>query len=160
MFWSLYVMKYTVIKFMFFLLCYSACNMHWEEVSAEWRLSRLYWKLGSNRFHEWGHKPFFPSWFWLLGWLLYYCSYFFILCFSLWVLIGLDWIAGRKCSWGWLFQSTDTQWGIFWESWQVNLASESLLGCYHLYLSSYCLYNSSLSYGHFFHFYIITSGLV
>jgi hypothetical protein len=43
-----------------FLLCYSACYMYWEEVSAEWRLSRLYWKCWSYRFYVWGHIPFFP----------------------------------------------------------------------------------------------------
>lgn len=41
---------------------------------------------------------------------------------------GLNWIAGGKCSWGWLIQCAETQWKFFWESWQVNLASESLLG--------------------------------
>jgi hypothetical protein len=34
---------------------YTIFNMYWEEVSAEWRLSRLYWKCWSYRFYVWGH---------------------------------------------------------------------------------------------------------
>lgn len=41
---------------------------------------------------------------------------------------GIKWTAGWKCCWGWLIHYGQTHWKFFWQSWQVNLASESQLG--------------------------------